>query len=95
MGYKNRQITSSKTAPPDFTLTGRTLKDLGLLNATKDYVTVGWRGESATVVIGNIERGKYAVGEATEKEIDMLLDLTEKKLDDNWRRKVKNVRIDV
>lgn len=93
--HKGRAISSTQTNPPDFTLTGMTLRDLGVLYTYKDAVNVGWRGEAAQVVGGNEKRGKYKVWGATDKEIELLGERLTDIMDRNWRTKVKDVNITV
>lgn len=82
-----------QTEHVDFRLTGNTMGDLKPREITKQSVVIGWRGESAEVVAGNEDRGKYVVDDVSQKDINAILDIVLKKLDENLRKKVKNITL--
>jgi len=91
--YAEAGIRSKQTTPPDFELTGKTMRGLSYRGKTKYSVTIGWRGEAGGIVDAHEDRGKFQVGGITSKEFDQIIALIDKELGYNWSQKVKDVKI--
>lgn len=90
------QSVDRQVDPPNFELRGKTMDDLSKNTRTgRNFVDIGWRGEFATIVAAHEDLGKFVVPNLSDKEHDELLDLADKKIEENWNRKVKSVTVRV
>ena len=94
--YKGIAISSAKTAPPDFTLRGLTLKNLKRITVEGDSYTIGFRGEAADIVKGNEEKGRDIYTGIPQAELNQVTNLINKELGLEIKKKLKpHVKITV
>ena len=95
-GYEN-VTTEGKIHRKPFYLRGDTARNLKPRGIGSDYYEIGWDGEAAEIVEGNMNRSKHKrdVGsDIPDKEWKWVMSQLGLKIDKEWK-KVKNVNITV
>lgn len=87
--------TDRQTSPPNFRLTGETMRDLTIRAVTKRAVEIGWRGPQATIVKAHMDKKKYQIGGVTINEQEELLKDVDDFLNRKFKIKTRNVSVNV
>lgn len=74
-----------QTNPPNFRLTGKTMRSTRILAQTPYGVAVGWQGREANIVSANDTRKKARkVGGLSEKDLDVIIENLDSTILGNW-----------
>lgn len=93
--YKGISITSSQVSPPDFTLTGLTLRGLRVRAHDSHSYTLGWEGEPAEIVQGNAGRHRDIMSGVPDGEVSRVVELLGNAVDQELKTKLKNITVHV
>ena len=97
--YKSeaRHGGDTQVHPPNFRLSGRTLRALYAKKFSTDYYTIGWDGEPAKIVDGNRSRKKKRdiATNIPDKEKEYVARELTLVMEREFKKKLKNVRITV
>lgn len=93
--YRGRSISSTRTFPPDLTLTGTTRRDLRFRGYAKDFYTIGWMGESAQIIKGQKDQGRNIIDSIPQKELDWVRDRLVHEMDVQFNKKIKDITITI
>lgn len=92
--YSGVSISSNNVANPDFTLTGNTMRGLAVKNVKSDKYTIGWDGERADIVDGNMRKGRDIASNIPESEYNWILSQLGIAFDKE-AKKIKNVKVHI
>lgn len=90
-----KSIESTRTHPPDLTVTGRMLTNLKQKKYTKDMWQLGWTGEDAQKVGYNEDNGRDITSDIPNFEKKILTKQLAKEMEKQFRVKLKDVNITI
>jgi len=90
-----KSISSTRTHPPDLTVTGDMLRNLKRKKQGKDFYTIGFTGEDAQKVDYNRQMGRDITNDIPNKEKDQITKFLAKEMDKQFKRKLKDITITV
>ena len=85
---------SRQVNPPDFRLRGLTMKNLRRRKVGRDYYEIGWDGEAALIVEGQMSRGRDIASGIPDDEFNVVL-RSLGKIVEREHKKIKSVTITV
>jgi len=91
---KGQPISSTRVTPPDFTLTGKTMKALHDDEIRSDGYKLTWKGEAGRIVKGNKERGRDILG-VPEEELKRVVDQVNIQFEKHLKLNLKDINITV
>lgn len=88
-----KRIKSTRTHPPDLTVTGNMLDNIKRKRYAKDHYTIGFTGEQAEKVDYNARMGRDIASDIPNKEKQQLVRLLSKDMKKYFRTTLKDVTI--
>ena len=83
---------NTQISPPNFTLTGTTMRSVEIENERSDGYSFTWGGEPGLIVEGNMEKGRDIVG-VPGNEADKVLRFLGIKMEQYLNKTIKNVTV--